>query len=123
LDSENRFSTRRTETVVDERQHPRFALDVEVKIYSSTSDLVVARTVDISAAGLAAMVKIEIPLDHVVRLQFELPPGVVSIRSLIRHRTAFRYCFKFIEPDSDAEDLIRRFCNKLALAAHDSTAQ
>ena len=71
------------------------------------------RTVDISETGLAAMVQIEIPPDQVVRLEFELPIGLVSLRALVRQRNAFRYGFQFVEPDSEGQELISRFCREL----------
>ena len=73
------------------------------------------RTVDISEQGLAAMLQIEIPLEQVVRLDFELPLGGISIRALVRQRNAFRYGFQFVEPDSYAQELIIRFCDERRL--------
>jgi hypothetical protein len=99
-----------TEKLFDARQHPRFKLDTDVKIYSRTGILVMGRSVDISEAGLAAMLKIEIALDQVVRLEFTLALGLVSVRALVRQRNAFRYGFQFVEPDSDGQALINRFC-------------
>jgi len=104
-----------TEKLFDARQHPRFKLDTDVKIYSRTSSLVKGQTVDISETGLAAMVTIEIPLNQVVRLEFKLPLGPVSVRALVRQRNAFRYGFQFVEPDSDGQALINRFCRDCKL--------
>ena len=73
------------------------------------------RAVDISEKGLAVMLQIEIPLDQVVRLEFELSLGLVSIRALVRQRSAFRYGFQFVEPDAFAQELINRFCYELTL--------
>ena len=111
-ESENNIETSRTGKLIDARKHPRFKLDVDVKIYSRDSSRVMGRTVDISEQGLAVMLKIEIQLDQVVRLEFELPLGLVSIRALVRQRNAFRYGFQFVEPDSYAQELIIRFCGR-----------
>jgi c-di-GMP-binding flagellar brake protein YcgR len=100
------------ENLTDARKHARFKLDTDVKIYPRTSTRITGRTVDISETGLAAMLKIEVPLDRVVRLEFDLPLGLVSVRALVRQRNAFRYGFQFVEPDSDAQDLINRFCRE-----------
>lgn len=100
--------------LVDARQHRRFKLDIDVKIYSRTSGLVMGRIVDVSEAGLAAILKIEISLDQVVRLEFKLSLGLVSVRALVRQRNAFRYGFQFVEPDSDAQELISSFCRALS---------
>lgn len=102
MEPENQSGVSPTGKLVDARQHPRFKLDTDVKIYSRTGSLVNGHTVDISETGLAAMVTIEIALNQVVRLEFKLPLGLVSVRALVRQRNAFRYGFQFVEPDSDA---------------------
>ncbi len=114
MEPEKQSGTSQKQKLVDARQHRRFKLDIDVKIYSRTSSRVMGRTVDISEAGLAAMLKIEIPLDQVVRLEFKLSLGLVSVRALVRQRSAFRYGFQFVEPDSDAQELISRFCRALS---------
>jgi hypothetical protein len=112
LEPENQFGAGQTEKLMDARQHPRLKLDIDVKIYSRTGSRVMGRTVDISETGLAALLKIEIPLDQVVRLEFNLPLGVVSVRALVRQRNAFRYGFQFVDPGSDAQELIGRSCRE-----------
>jgi len=112
LESENNFETSRTGKLIDARNHPRFKLDVDVKIYPRDKSRVMGRIVDISQRGLAGMLKIEIPLDQVVRLEFDLPLGVVSIRALVRQKNAFRYGFQFVEPGSYAQELIIAFCDE-----------
>jgi PilZ domain len=114
LESEQEPGTRLTEKLIDARQHARFKLDVHVKVYSRSSGLVMGSTVDISQSGLAAMLQIEVPLDEVVRLEFTLPTGRLSIRALVRQRNAFRYGFQFVEPDSVAQELIILFCRELS---------
>jgi c-di-GMP-binding flagellar brake protein YcgR len=114
VESEKQSGASRTERLIDDRRHPRFKLDLDVKIYSRASTVLTGRSVDISETGLAAMLKIEIPLDQVVRLEFKLSLGLVSVRALVRQRNAFRYGFQFVEPDSDAQKLIIRFCRELA---------
>ena len=109
MESEKQAGANQTERLIDARQHSRFKLDVDVKIYSRISSVVTGRTVDISEAGLAAMLRIEVPVEQVVRLEFKLPLGSVSIRALVRQRNAFRYGFQFVEPHSEAQELIIRF--------------
>jgi c-di-GMP-binding flagellar brake protein YcgR len=113
LEREKQSGARQAEKLIDARQHPRLKLEMEVKIYSRTSGMVMGHTVDISETGLAAMVTIEIPSEQVVRLEFKLPLGLVSIRALVRYRNVFRYGFQFVEPDSEEQKLIRRFCGEL----------
>jgi hypothetical protein len=112
LESEKQSGASQAEKRSDARQHSRFNLDGDLKIYSRISSVVTGRTVDISEAGLAAMLQIEVPVNQVVRLEFKLPLGGVSIRALVRQRNVFRYGFQFVEPDSDAQELINRFCRE-----------
>jgi c-di-GMP-binding flagellar brake protein YcgR len=114
LESKNPFGARPTEGLIETRQYPRFKLDIDVKIYPRDGGLVRGRTVDIGEGGLAAMLKIEVPLGQVVRLEFKLPLGLVSVRALVRQRNAFRYGFQFVEPDSVGQELIRRSCHEFA---------
>jgi c-di-GMP-binding flagellar brake protein YcgR len=115
LESDNDTGTSSTGKLIDARKHSRFKVEVDVKVYSRDSSRVVGHSVDVSQQGLAVMLQIEIPLDQVVRLEFELPLGLVSIRALVRQRNAFRYGFQFVEPDSYAQELINRFCHELKL--------
>lgn len=115
MEPENDTETSRASRLIEARKYPRFKLEVDVKIYARNSSRVMGRTVDISEQGLAAMMKIEIPLDQVVRLEFELPLGTVSIRALVRQRNAFRYGFQFVEPDCLAQEVINHFCQGLNL--------
>ena len=72
------------------------------------------QTVDISESGISAMLRIEVPLGEVVRLELKLPLGDVEVHALVRQRNAFRYGFQFVE-DSAAQEVIGRTCRQLAL--------
>ena len=96
------------------RRHPRFKLDVGLRVYPRNSAVVRGHTVDISEAGISAMLRVEVPIGEVVRLEFGLPLGEVEVHALVRQRNAFRYGFQFME-DSSVRDLIRRTCRELAV--------
>jgi c-di-GMP-binding flagellar brake protein YcgR len=117
LEQQNRVGTWRQGGFVESRRHPRFDLDVEIKIYSRTAGLLSGRTGEISEGGISAMLKIEVPLDEVVQLEFKVPLGLVMHRALVRHRNAFRYGFQFLESDPGMHELIKRTCSTLALSA------
>jgi len=102
------------QSLVDARRHPRFKLDVEIKIYSRTSGLLSGRTVDISESGISAMLTMEVPLNEVVQLEFALRAGFVAVRALVRQRNCFRYGFQFVDPNP-AQELIRRTCRELSV--------
>jgi hypothetical protein len=96
----------------DTRQ-PRFKLEVEIRIISRTCGTLTGYTVDISESGISAMLKIEVPVGEIVELEFSLPSGAVTIPAVVRHRTAFRYGFQFVDSDL-AQAAIRPMCLQLA---------
>ena len=81
----------------DARRHPRFKFEVDISIYSRTCGTLSGRTVDLSESGVAAMLRLEVPLGEVVKLDFPLPFGPVTIYAMVRQRNAFRYGFQFLE--------------------------
>lgn len=103
------------------RRHPRFKFEVEIRVYPRNRSVVRGHTVDLSESGISAMLRVEVPVGEVVRLEFALPGGEVEIHALVRQRNAFRYGFQFLESKS-AQDLISRACKELAMdqALHDS---
>jgi hypothetical protein len=94
------------------RRHPRFKLDVEVKIHSKTEGLVVGRSAEISEAGMSVMLVPELTVGEVVKLDFELPFGPANVLAVVRSRNAFRYGFQFVQPHA-AEHRIRQSCRIL----------
>lgn len=60
------------------------------------------------------MLRVEVPVGEVVRLEFSLPLGDVEIHALVRQRNAFRYGFQFVE-SSSAQDIIGQTCRQLAV--------
>ncbi len=76
--------------------------------------MVRGHTVDISESGISAMLRVEVPVGEVVRLEFTLPLGDVEVLATVRQRNAFRYGFQFVEASS-AEDTIGRTCRHLAV--------
>jgi hypothetical protein len=106
--------TGQADQFVEARRHPRFKLDVEVRVYPRNSPVVRGHTVDISDSGVSAMLRVEVPVGEVVRLEFTVPSGNVEVHALVRQRNAFRYGFQFVE-DSSTRDLIGRTCRELAM--------
>ncbi len=98
---------------VETRRHPRYSFETDVQIYPRNQPVVRGHTVDISESGISAMLRMEVPLGEIVRLEFTVEAGVVEVHALVRQRNAFRYGFQFIESAS-AQELIRRTCNQLS---------
>jgi hypothetical protein len=100
--------------LVDARAHPRFKLEVDVRINSRTRGVLKGRTIDISESGIAAMLTLEAPLGEIVELTFTLPCEPVMILAAARQRSAFRYGFEFVDAGS-VHEFIRRTCRDLAV--------
>ncbi len=100
--------------LADARRHPRFKLDIPVRVYPRNTPVIRGHSVDISESGLSAMLQVEVPVGEVVRLEFALELGDVELHATVRQRCAFRYGFQFLEL-GDAQDVIRRSCGHLAM--------
>jgi len=99
---------------VEARRHRRFKLEVKIRVYPRDSAVVRGDTVDISESGISAMLRVEVPVGEVVRLEFTLPLGDVEVLAMVRQRNAFRYGFQFVESGL-AGDTIARTCSQLAV--------
>jgi hypothetical protein len=100
--------------LIDRRHHPRFKIEVEIKINSRRCGLLEGRTVDLSESGISAILPLELPLGELVELDFTLPFGRVTIYAVVRQRRAFRYGFQFAESNF-VEDTIRPTCRVLGM--------
>ena len=87
---------------------------MEIRIYARGCPVVRGETVDISESGVSALLRMEVPLGEVVRLEFSLPLGEVEVLALVRQRVAFRYGFQFVE-QSSSQDVIGRTCRQLSV--------
>jgi hypothetical protein len=101
--------------LMEARRHPRYRLETDIRIYPRNSAVVRGHTVDISESGISAMLRVEVPIGEVVRLEFSLPTGNVDVQALVRQRSAFRYGFQFVVEASTAQEVIWRMCRQLAV--------
>ncbi|HUM04521.1 MAG TPA: PilZ domain-containing protein [Terriglobales bacterium] len=95
----------------ENRRHPRFSFQIDIGVYSRKTGLLKGHTVDISESGISAILTLEVSIGDLVQLEFTLPSGPVAIRALVRYKTAFRYGFQFVEPDT--KGVIKAFCQRL----------
>jgi hypothetical protein len=100
--------------IADDRWKTRFKMETDITISSPTCGLLKGRTVDISEAGIAAMLTIEVSAGEIVELSFMLPDGPVTVSATVRHKNAFRYGFEFVVPNKVSET-IRRTCRDLVV--------
>jgi hypothetical protein len=114
LEVQSQFQPSGARGFVENRRAPRFKIEVPICVYARNSAVVRGMTVDLSESGISAMLKEEVPVGEVVRLEFALPFGLVEAHAMVRQRNAFRYGFQFIEASS-AKDLIGQTCRELAV--------
>ncbi|MGC1451353.1 MAG: PilZ domain-containing protein [Candidatus Sulfotelmatobacter sp.] len=113
MEAYRQFGTGPTQEFVEARRHPRFKLEVEIRVYPRNARVVRGHTVDLSESGVSAMLRVEVPIGEVVRVEFSLPQGEVEVHALVCQRNAFRYGFQFVE-SSTAQSVIARTCRQLA---------
>lgn len=101
--------------MIEARRHPRYKIEIDIRVYRRDSAVVRGHSVDISESGISVMLRDEVPIGEVVRLEFTVPTGDVTIHALTRQRNAFRYGFQFLEAISQLE-IIQRTCRQLAVA-------
>jgi hypothetical protein len=114
LEAQNQPAIKRQPGLVDARRHPRFKIEVQIVVRSRTCGVLTGQTVDISESGISAILRIEVPLDEIVELEFTLPFGPVSICATARQRNAFRYGFQFVESNG-MHPAIPATCRQLAV--------
>jgi hypothetical protein len=114
MESRGQLGASHAYELMDARRHRRFKLAVQIRVYPRDCPLVRGDTVDISESGISGMLREEIPLGEVVRLEFTLPSGDVEVLAMVRQRSAFRYGFQFVEASS-SQDIIGRTCRQLSV--------
>lgn len=100
----------------DVRRHPRFSFDGPLILTGEDATVVVGRTLDISAAGLGALlVSGSWTAGALVRLEFPIQVDSVSLklRAFLRSRSGNRCGFEFVAVTATENDLIRRTCETL----------
>ena len=96
----------------EKRCHPRFPLQTAIHVHSRSAGRLQGHTLDLSETGVSALLTLDLPVDELVELEFELASGPVSICALVRNKIAFRYGFQFVEPDP--QGVIKTACAQLA---------
>jgi hypothetical protein len=80
VDARSQFGADLTDIPMGARRHPRFRLEVGIRVYPRGAAVVRGDTVDISESGTSAMLREEVPaVGEVVRLEFTLPLGDVEL--------------------------------------------
>lgn len=111
---ESALGAGKTQESMDARSHRRFKIEVDIRVYPRERPVVRGATVDISESGISALLRVEVPVGEVVRLEFTLPAGDVEALAMVRQKSAFRYGFQFLETGR-ALEIIGRTCGQLAV--------
>ena len=114
MDLRSQSALRQNLDFVEARRHPRYKLDTKICIYPRNASVMRGHTVDLSESGISAMLRDEVPIGEVVRLEFTVPLGDIEVHALTCQRNAFRYGFQFVE-SSAAHPIIARTCRHLAI--------
>jgi hypothetical protein len=97
----------------EQRAHPRFGLDVPIRIHFRKGELILGRTVDISEAGVSVMVPLEMSIGQQIELDFKLPSSPVNVHAIVKNKNAFRYGLEFVLTDKELT-IIKRGCTDLS---------
>ncbi len=109
----NQFEPGPARQAADPRRHPRYSLDTGLTVHSRTNGVLAGRTVDISESGLSAILKIEVSVGEVVKLEIVHSVGLVTVFAVVRNQTAFRYGFEFMDTNPP-DKLVRAICQQLS---------
>jgi hypothetical protein len=84
----------------ENRRHRRLELETEVRIRSG-NEFLPGRTLDISEAGVSAILPVELEVGEIVELTIKLPMALATSRAIVRSRNVFRHGFEFLQPLHD----------------------
>ena len=83
--------------MTETRRYARFRLGVDVTVHSKTLGLIPGMTIEVSEAGMSAILPVELPVGETVELHINLPFGEVDMQAVVRERNAFRHGFEFAD--------------------------
>jgi hypothetical protein len=103
----------------DRRQADRYQLDAGLvaRPTHNRSRVIRGRIVDLSCAGISAVIAADLPLGEVLEVQFGLPYAAkpVLIKAAICNREGYRYGLEFVHVVASQQEVINRTCGALAL--------
>ena len=106
---------------VEKRRHPRYHIDVAVKVKvktnSGVSSYCYGRGGDISEGGMAIEVAHELTRGNVIRLSVTLPhcERAIECEAVVRHRSDFHYGLEFQDLAEQDRTLLMRACRALGV--------
>ena len=66
MDLEHQLAGNQAQSMVDARRHPRFTFQASIRVYARDCEVVRGETVDLSQSGVAAMMRVEVPVGEVL---------------------------------------------------------
>jgi hypothetical protein len=105
----------------DRRLFDRYPVDISLlaRPTKDRSRAIQGRVVDISRAGVSAVIAAELPIGEVLELQFALPHAAtgVLLEAAVRSRDSYRYNMEFVHVIASDQAKINQSCIVLALLA------
>ncbi len=107
--------------VLEKRRHPRYQIDVAVKVKvktnSGVSSYCYGRGGNISEGGMAINVAHELTRGNVIRLSVTPPhcERAIECEAVVRHRSQFHYGLEFRELAEQDRTLLMRACLALGV--------
>ncbi len=101
----------------EQRRFRRMSVDISVKVFVPGRPASLGRGHEVSAAGLAVYVPMELPLGIEVSLSFTLPYSrfQFGVAGIVRNRDGFRYGVEFLKLAAAEKAEILRVTDVLAL--------
>jgi len=103
----------------NERATARYQLDASLvaRPKKNRTRVIGGRIVDLSCAGVSALMAADLPVGEVLELHFKLPYAAapVLIEAAIRYREGYRYGLEFVHVTASGQAMINRTCAALAL--------
>ncbi len=102
------------------RKYPRIGVDLSVRVLPNDGRATFARAHDISCGGMALYVPLDLNLEEVIKINFELPNSRVQfvVSGVVKNRNGFRYGVEFVQLTSEQSKELERVLAILALVRH-----
>lgn len=103
-----------------QRRFKRLRVDIRVQVFAligGNQCSAYGRGHDVGQGGMAVYVPLELEVDDIIKLRFELPYSRTKfgLRAAVRNRSGFRYGIEFLGLSQEEKDELGRVSNLLKL--------
>ena len=85
------------------RRSPRLSLSIDVTLFCLGQGVIKGRICEISEAGFAATLPLDLAFGESVTAEIHLPFGTKTVEAVVRNRIAFRHGFEVLGTDLSEE--------------------